>query len=77
MDPKIGEVTEQPPRIRKLIAQAAEFEEMASAEEIDDLERELSAAESFEEWDERGRVDAIYRDAAELEIGGEWGGGET
>lgn len=32
------------PRIKKLIDQAAEYEELASAEDIDDLEREIMAA---------------------------------
>lgn len=61
---------------RSLIEDAATFQEMASAEELDELERELSRAGSFDAWEERTRQDAIYRDAAELEMGGDWGGGE-
>lgn len=67
---------EMVPVPRSLIEDAATYQEIASAEELDDLERELSAAGSFEAWEERTRQDAIYRDAADLEMGGEWGGGE-
>ncbi len=61
---------------RSLIEDAAMYQEIASAEELDELERELSAAGSFDVWAARERQDAIYRDAAECEMGGDWGGGE-
>ena len=64
----------------ELLRQAIEFEERSIPEEIDELERAIQHGDydhvRTDAFLQRWRVDAVYRDAAELEMGGEFVGGE-